>query len=314
MLIWSVHREEEGPFRCYKAFGDDLKKKVPVDANHKLENMAVSIIRDRIANLTLNDILKNRSKLRNGVKEEMQKILSGWGIWLETCEVQDVQITSRSLFTNLQTEFREASRQEAERISANTNKTINEEALVRQAAMDKLRAENTTATTLMKQQQEAKLFQEQLKYEQKKAEAQNLKRIRDNEMYNELERKKLEFSGQSEIFEMEQQIKLEAEKQKLKQVQYQTEQMALDNELMAKNKRRQQELEIEKNQLRLQAECYTDNVLKAKVLDTTENIYKRLHISEMKVVNMSGAQNQDPAGQLLAQMMTSYNAISEGMK
>lgn len=150
MLIWSVHREDEGPFRCYKAFGDDLKKKVPVDANHKLENMAVSIIRDRIANLTLNDILKNRSKLRNGVKEEMQKILSGWGIWLETCEVQDVQITSRSLFTNLQTEFREQSRQEAERISANTNKTINEEALVRQAAMDKLRAENTTQTTLMK--------------------------------------------------------------------------------------------------------------------------------------------------------------------
>ena len=160
MLIGSVHREDEGPFRAYKAFSDDLKKKVPVDANHKLENMAVSIIRDRIANLSLNDILKNRSKLRNGVKEEMQKILSGWGIWLETCEVQDVQITSRSLFTNLQTEFRESSRQEAERISANTDKTINEEALVRQAAMDKLRAENTTQTTLMKQQQEAKLFQE----------------------------------------------------------------------------------------------------------------------------------------------------------
>lgn len=133
-------------------------------------------------------------------------------------------------------------------------------------------------------------------------------------MYNELERKKFEFSGQSEIFEMEQQIKLEAEKQKLKQVQYQTEQMALDNELMAKNKKAKQELENEKNQLQLQAECYTDNVLKAKVLETTENIYKRLHISEMKVVNMSGAQNQDPAGQLLAQMMTSYNAISEGMK
>jgi len=33
--------------------------------------MAISIIRDRIANLSLDDILKNRSKLRNGVKEEM---------------------------------------------------------------------------------------------------------------------------------------------------------------------------------------------------------------------------------------------------
>lgn len=87
MLIWSVYRDEEGPFRVYKAFGEDLKKKVPTDANHKLENIAISIIRDRIANLSINDILKNRSKLRNGVKEEMQKILTGWGIWLETCEI-----------------------------------------------------------------------------------------------------------------------------------------------------------------------------------------------------------------------------------
>lgn len=71
MLLWSIYRDEDGPFRCYKAFGDDLKRKVPTDANAKLENIVVSIIRDRIANLSLNDILKNRSKLRNGVKEEM---------------------------------------------------------------------------------------------------------------------------------------------------------------------------------------------------------------------------------------------------
>jgi len=33
--------------------------------------MAVSIVRDKIANLSIDDILKNRNKLRNGVKEEM---------------------------------------------------------------------------------------------------------------------------------------------------------------------------------------------------------------------------------------------------
>lgn len=100
VLIWSVYREEDGPFRCYKSFGTDLMRECRV-ANEKLENMAVSIIRDRIANMTINDILKNRSKLRNGVKEEMQKIITGWGIWLETCEVVDVKIASKSLFTNL---------------------------------------------------------------------------------------------------------------------------------------------------------------------------------------------------------------------
>lgn len=71
MLVWQIHRDQEGPFKCYKSFGDDLKRKDPVEANSQLQNMAVSIIRDRIANLTINDILKNRQKLRNGVKDEM---------------------------------------------------------------------------------------------------------------------------------------------------------------------------------------------------------------------------------------------------
>jgi hypothetical protein len=106
--------------------------------------MAVSIIRDRIANLSLNDILKNRSKLRDGVKDEMQKVITGWGIWLETCEVQDVKIASKSLFTNLQTEFREKSRMDAEKISAETENQINSEAIVRSIEYNKLSTESET--------------------------------------------------------------------------------------------------------------------------------------------------------------------------
>ena len=71
MLVWSVYRDEDGPMNCYKFFGDDLKNSTPHIANGKIESMAVAIIRDRIANLTINDILKNRNKLIGGVKEEM---------------------------------------------------------------------------------------------------------------------------------------------------------------------------------------------------------------------------------------------------
>lgn len=131
MIVWTVNRIGEGPFTCFKSFGTDLCKPVATDANAQLQSMAISIIRDRIANLSLDDILKNRSKLRNGVKEEMQKLINGWGIWLETCEIQDVKISSRSLFSNLQTEFREKSRMDAEKISADTQNTISQEKLVR---------------------------------------------------------------------------------------------------------------------------------------------------------------------------------------
>lgn len=36
MLVWTIHRSKEGPFRAYKAFGEDLKKMVPSEANSQL--------------------------------------------------------------------------------------------------------------------------------------------------------------------------------------------------------------------------------------------------------------------------------------
>ena len=53
--------------------------------------------------------------------------------------------------------------------------------------------------------------------------------------------------------------------------------------------------------------------MKAKVLDTVKTVYSNLKISEMKVINM-GDGSQDPAGQLVAQMLTSYKTLSAAIK
>jgi hypothetical protein len=55
-----------------------------------------------------------------------------------------VTIASKSLFTNLQTEFREKSRQEAEKISAETENQINSEAIVRSIEYNKLQTDSHT--------------------------------------------------------------------------------------------------------------------------------------------------------------------------
>jgi regulator of protease activity HflC (stomatin/prohibitin superfamily) len=98
MLVWSIYRKEDGPFKCYKSFGDDLNRDTPSMANEKIQNLAISIIRDRIANMSIGDVLQNRHKLRDGVREEIQKLITGWGIWLETIEILDVKIASSTLF------------------------------------------------------------------------------------------------------------------------------------------------------------------------------------------------------------------------
>lgn len=78
----------------------------------------------------------------------MQKIITGWGIWLETCEVVDVKIASKSLFTNLQTEFREKSRQDAEKIQGEINNAIRQDELQREAEYERIRQETRTKESL----------------------------------------------------------------------------------------------------------------------------------------------------------------------
>jgi hypothetical protein len=67
-----------------------------------------------------------------------------------------------------------------------------------------------------------------------------------------------------------------------------------------------------RDELKMKAECYTDNIMKSMILETTKDVYRNLRIPEMKVVNM-GSGSQDPAGQLVAQMMASYKTLSEAM-
>jgi len=74
-------------------------------------------------------------------------------MWLETCEIQDVKISSGSLFKNLQTEFREKSRMEAERIEAETQSTIDKERLIRNNTMEKQRLEESTKTQMYRDEQ-----------------------------------------------------------------------------------------------------------------------------------------------------------------
>jgi len=54
------------------------------------------------------------------------------------------------------------------------------------------------------------------------------------------------------------------------------------------DKVKKQQLEHEKLLFQMKTEGYTEPVLKAMVLESTERIYKSLGIKDMKVVNIAG--------------------------
>jgi len=59
--FWSVYRDEDGPFRCYKYMQGG-------DPNHNVKAMCESVLRNLIANSSLEEVLRNRSHLRDNIR------------------------------------------------------------------------------------------------------------------------------------------------------------------------------------------------------------------------------------------------------
>ena len=69
MIIWGIFRDGDGPFKAYNNLGKDLKKPEPTYANSTFREMINSIVRHRIANSTINEIVTKRDEVRTEIKK-----------------------------------------------------------------------------------------------------------------------------------------------------------------------------------------------------------------------------------------------------
>ena len=114
MVLKGINRVDDGPMRAFKNLGEDLSSDNPRQANEHLVELGNAILRNQIANSTLDEIMTNRRKLRNAIRDEMMEVVHGWGVWLETVEITEVMISSNELFKNMQSEFREEQSRKAQ--------------------------------------------------------------------------------------------------------------------------------------------------------------------------------------------------------
>ena len=99
--------------------------------------MTNSIVRHKIANSTIDDIMTKREEMRKDMRKELNQMLNGWGVWVESVEITEVRILSKTLFENMQIEFRENQRFNAEMIKLESNRTIKNEQLKKKGINDK---------------------------------------------------------------------------------------------------------------------------------------------------------------------------------
>lgn len=142
MLVWSINRQGDGPFNAYKNLGEDLASGNPTTANSNLTSMASAIVRSAIANSTIDQMLRNRQALRAQIRKEMFEVVKGWGVWLETIEITDVKISSGSLFKDLQANYRENMKKDAEVYRMKIESEIKVEKDKKATELDRLIQEN----------------------------------------------------------------------------------------------------------------------------------------------------------------------------
>ena len=320
VLLWSIYRADQGPFLAYQKLGEDLRKGKPEKANEDLRDATYSILRERIANSTVMEIIQSRHKIRDVMKKELNGLVNNWGVWIENVEITDVKIISNELFKNLQTEFREKTRKNAEMIQMEVNTHLNKIRTQNNLEYNKLREENRVKITIAQNEKAMKLendnkqvFENNLKIQEetdkirkdyniiKKEHEYSYYKKKNNidaeikELNTQYEIEKLNKSHENEMFGIETEMKI---------AEYQVE---------CDEKQENFEREILFKKMEAENEAYTGNALNLKLLENVEQLYKCLPNKNLRIIDF-GNQKSDPVIGNLAQAIQSLDVVKEAIK
>lgn len=282
--VFSVLRTGDGPFRYYKYVQGSGKEM----AEDNLRGMAESLMRKHVATTCLNDVLRDRESLRNSVNDEMTKTTKGWGVWLETFEIKDIQICSKSLFEDLQAEYRQDTHVKAEQLRLESAQVLAE----RRSAHDEAMTLLNSKTALVKVKAQA---DERTRRERYEGDAQLARAT----AAAELARQQLTIEEQK--IETEQKLELARQAQRHA---VQRNAAELQQHLEAASHAHQ--LQLRRNELAVDSEM-SDRAMSKYQIDSTAEIYKLLPLKELKLHNFVAP---EATSQGLASLLPGIGAIS----
>jgi len=279
VVIWTIYRDGEGPVKAYR-YLDGLTKEGLEKANGNIKDMAESIVRTQVANMTIEEVVRNRHVIRDACRKAMGEVVQGWGVWLETVEVYEVKVLSASLFENLQAKFRERTRLEAEegRISTETHLDKTES----EARAERERARQDAEMAMARHRQET--AEERRKLERMELEAAaEMDKVRQRiDMETRLGAVRVE----AEVEEARARAAREAQKAE-RQFRDEMESQALESALLRRAREAQVEAEMLKVKISAQQSMNETNK-GVMYLETVRDVFS--HIGPgMKVVNVASA-------------------------
>lgn len=317
VLLWSIYREEEGPFLAFQKLGEDLNTGNPAKANDDLRDTTFSLLREKVANSTIMKIVKQRNKIRDEMKKELNSLVNNWGVWVENVEICEVQILSKTLFKNLQTPHREEMRQKSEMIQMEVQKDID---LIRTKLdleyLEKTEQKKTkiavaqTEKGIILQTEDQKVYDHDMELEQKKNDKRkdcNLQK-KGYEYKYYAERNQSDAELQQLRHEKDMIYKQEEHSNKMYKVETQKMETEASNKIKQADRDFDNEIKVKKMQV--EEAALTEKVLQWKTLETVTDIYRSLPAQDVRLVQFDEDQGKS-AIMPLAQAIQSLDVVKE---
>lgn len=90
----------------------------------QLREVVEAAIRREVANLSLDQVLRQRTAMTGLLREALDGVAERWGLVVSAVEIRTVRISSKQLFENMQAKFRDALRLESARSAMETDEAI----------------------------------------------------------------------------------------------------------------------------------------------------------------------------------------------
>lgn len=268
--IWKVGE----PKKIYQHFDFMQEEDTLEQVSVFLQDVVESAIRHMVANMTIEEVLRKRGTIIQQLKRELEYVCEQWGIVVETIEIKNVRILSKTLFDNMQAQFRNSVRLEAERNTIETEKQIEEQKI-----------HVSDQTSIIKQQSELaereRKKQLQLQEINDKTEVEKHRREQDHAI------KKEEMTRKWELFKEEEDIKRQQMFEQRQTIIEEDKTQALQAELELKKK--ELEVELEKRDIAIkQLEVELENLKKDPRVILAENLPNMLQNLKIERLDLGG--------------------------
>lgn len=262
--------------------------------NEDLKTICIEAVRHVIANMSIEDALKNKDAIADNLTKQLTEIERKWGIVFDQVGIEKVRIMSNRLFNDLQSEFRNKLRLESSKTQIATDREIAKEE-------NEIHEKNELERIQTEQKIELQDIEKKKQLSKRQLEDQKELKEKERQIKEEEFRKEMEFNLEKEqkkhdLKQLEQDLEIKLKETEVKVLAVDLELQKLENNIETK------QIEIDKLRRKLE-QSYSQEELNNLFIEKLPDIFKSIKIDNYSVMNSGNGKNTFPVTQIMQEII-----------